>query len=149
MHNVSHFMRHKCLYCVFPLLLVGATIIQAKDVQVKVGQDATITCIADGLPKPKVIWTVALGDSSSISSPTRSDIEPVAPVTKQFSIKDIVNSHEKKYTCLARNTIIKDGVKTRVIDTATIRLEVKGQSLMALLKTNVIVFLAFADNLID
>jgi len=108
-------------------LLVGARIIQAQNVQVKVGRDATITCIADGLPKPKVIWTVALGDSSpSMNSQTNLNIQPIAPVSKQFSIKQTTNAHEKKYTCLARNTIIKDGVKTRIIDTATIKLEVLG-----------------------
>ena len=116
-------------------LTVGARVIKAEDVHVKVGQDAVITCVADGLPKPKVIWTVALGDSSpSINSQTRSDITPVAPVIKQFSIKGITNAHQKKYTCLARNTIIKDGVKTKIIDTATIKVEVLGQLLVVLFK---------------
>lgn len=92
---------------------------------------------------------MALGDSSpSINSQTRSDIAPVAPVIKQFSIKGITNTHQKKYTCLARNTIIKDGVKTKIIDTATIKVEVLGQLLVVLFK-QMLSFLALQIILLD
>ena len=109
--------------------LVGARIVSVKDVTVKAGEKAELSCTVDGLPQPKVIWTVALQDSNPRqgSYGSNQQLEAVAPFVKKVYIDNASSEHQRKYTCLAKNTIIKDGVKTTVIDTATMRLTVQGQ----------------------
>ena len=102
---------------------------KAEDVTVKAGEKAELSCTVDGLPQPKVIWTVALQDSNPKQGSRDNDdhVEAVAPFVKKVYIKNAAREHQRKYTCLAKNTIIRDGVKTTVIDTATMTLTVGGQ----------------------
>ena len=113
-------------YC-FWFCLVGARIIKAEDVTVKSGEKAELSCTVDGLPQPKVIWTVALQDSNPKQDSRDQQLEAVAPFIKKVYIDNTSREHQRKYACLAKNTIIKDGVKTTVIDTATMTLTVQGQ----------------------
>lgn len=92
----------------------------------KAGDKAELSCTVDGLPQPKVIWTVALGDSNpSLDRDNGNDVKPVAPIVKKVYFKNTAKAHQRRYTCLAKNTIIKDGKKTTVIDTATMMLTVQ------------------------
>ena len=95
----------------------------------KTGDKAELSCIVDGLPEPKVLWTVALQDSNP-SLGSRNNVNnnstQVAPIVKKVYISDVAKEHERRYTCLAKNTIIKDGAKTTVIDTATVMLRIQG-----------------------
>lgn len=102
---------------------VGARIIKADDVTVKAGEEAELSCTVDGLPQPKVLWTIALGDSNpSQGSRNNDDYKAVAPFVKKLYVN---NMDQKRYTCIVTNTIIKDGVKTTVIDTATMTVTVQ------------------------
>lgn len=107
----------------------------------KTGEKAELSCIVDGLPEPKVIWTVALVDSNPSLGSRNNDshVEAVAPVVKSVYIDDASREHQRRYTCLAKNTIIKDGVKTTVIDTATMMLTVQGWSLTIHLYYSIII----------
>ena len=113
----------------FLFCLVGARIIKAENVTVKAGEKAELSCTVDGLPQPKVIWTVALQDSNPKqgSRDNNGQVQAVAPFIKKVYIDNASREHQRKYACLAKNTIIKDGVKTTVIDTATMMLTVQGQ----------------------
>ena len=119
--------------CVVTLLLcvdiADARIIKADDVTVKAGENAVLSCTVDGLPQPKVIWTIALADNKpSLGLQIDSDYEPVAPFIKSAYINETtVEEHQRRYTCVAKNSILRDGIKTTVIDTATIQLTVQGQ----------------------
>lgn len=115
-----------CCYFYY-FCLVGARIIKAEDVTVKSGDKAELSCTVDGLPQPKVIWTVALQDSNPKQDPRNQQVEAVAPLIKKVYIDNASKEHQRKYACLAKNTIIKNGVKTTVIDTATMTLTVQGQ----------------------
>lgn len=114
------------------LNLAGAKIIKADDVTVKAGEDAELSCTVDGLPRPKVIWTIALADNKPLlgsqDNKENNNYKPVAPFIQKVYIKNAeIDVHQRRYTCVVRNTIIKNGVKTTVIDTATVKLTVQGQ----------------------
>ena len=120
------------LYVIMLLLcidIVGARIIKADDVTVKAGENAVLSCTVDGLPQPKVIWTIALADNKpSLGLQIDTDYKPVAPLVKNAYINGTTaEEHQRRYTCVARNSIIRDGIKTTVIDTATVKLTVQGQ----------------------
>ena len=109
--------------------IVDAKIIKADDVTVKAGENAVLSCTVDGLPQPKVIWTIALADNKpSLGSRIDSEYEPVAPFVKTAYINGTTaEEHQRRYTCVVKNTVIRDGLKTTVIDTATVKLTVQGQ----------------------
>jgi len=96
---------------------------------VKAGETAELSCTVDGLPQPKVIWTVALADSNPLVGPrdNSDNIKAVAPFVKKAYITNAAREHHRRYTCVAKNTIIKDGVKTTIIDTATMMVTVDGE----------------------
>lgn len=106
--------------------LVGARIIKAENVRVKAGEKAELSCTVDGMPKPKVIWTVALKDTNPSLGlrGNNNKVKAVSPVTKKVYV---TARNQRRYTCIAKNTIVKNGLKTTVIQSATILLTIESE----------------------
>lgn len=76
-----------------PLILESST----KDVEVDLGSDVNLTCIAQGYPKPKIAWIRA--DSKAIQNNIAKYASPV------LQLKNVTKEDRGVYKCIATNLI--------------------------------------------
>ena len=81
---------------------------------VKVSDPVTLTCLAEGDPKPLITW---IKDDIHVTNGNRFVVKP----SGELAIRDIGKNDEGNYHCVARNKI---GFATKVV-----RVAVRGELL--------------------